>query len=280
MFDVTSPASYRNVVTWHRDLTRVCPNIPIVFVGNKIYIRDCKVPVKRVTFHKKNNMRYFEISAKSNYHFEMPFLSIAHSILNDPNLQFISAPAYLPPEVQLVLETKSDGQCEMKRFKREALEETDIELSDDDESEEMIDQPRQASNIPLEAVPAILSNFAYIITLGGFEEAIELVQPVTAIENFADILNSDENMFSCACYALWGFCIANHGHTLSKDMKIKVSNFLNWANIVLSNKEVQSVFVDKGIVPYFPRTVNHFQIWEKSNYFEIADILGYFFPKD
>lgn len=101
MFDVTSPSTYRSVSTWHRDLIRVCPNIPIVLVGNKIDVRDRKVPAKRVTFHKKNNMRYFEVSAKSNYHFEMPFLSLARALLKDPNLQFTTAPVLLPPEVSM-----------------------------------------------------------------------------------------------------------------------------------------------------------------------------------
>jgi GTP-binding nuclear protein Ran len=59
MFDVTSPVTYRNVTTWHRDLTRVCPNIPIVLVGNKINVRDRKVPAKRVTFHKKEQHAVF-----------------------------------------------------------------------------------------------------------------------------------------------------------------------------------------------------------------------------
>ena len=36
MFDVTSRITYKNVPTWHRDLTRVCENIPIVLVGNKV----------------------------------------------------------------------------------------------------------------------------------------------------------------------------------------------------------------------------------------------------
>ena len=29
MFDVTSRITYRSVPNWHRDLTRVCENIPI-----------------------------------------------------------------------------------------------------------------------------------------------------------------------------------------------------------------------------------------------------------
>ena len=39
MFDVTSRITYKNVPTWHRDLTRVCDNIPIVLVGNKVDIK-------------------------------------------------------------------------------------------------------------------------------------------------------------------------------------------------------------------------------------------------
>jgi GTP-binding nuclear protein Ran len=103
MFDVTSVSTYRNIATWHRDLIRVCPNIPIVLVGNKIDIRNRKVPAKRVTFHKKFNMRYFEISAKSNYHFELPFLSLARQLIGNPNLSFTATTALMPPEVHIDL---------------------------------------------------------------------------------------------------------------------------------------------------------------------------------
>jgi GTP-binding nuclear protein Ran len=124
MFDVTSAATYRNVQTWHRDLVRVCPNIPIVLVGNKIDVRDRKVPAKRVTFHKKNNMRYFEVSAKSNYHFEMPFLSLARQLTGDPNLAFTTAPELLPPEVQL-----DEGL--IRQYEQELAEAEQVPLPDD-----------------------------------------------------------------------------------------------------------------------------------------------------
>ena len=39
MFDVTSRITYKNVPNWHRDLTRVCENIPIVLCGNKVEIK-------------------------------------------------------------------------------------------------------------------------------------------------------------------------------------------------------------------------------------------------
>lgn len=37
MFDVTSRITYKNVPKWYKDLTRICENIPIVLVGNKVY---------------------------------------------------------------------------------------------------------------------------------------------------------------------------------------------------------------------------------------------------
>ena len=70
MFDVTSRISYKTVPNWHRDLVRVCENIPIVLVGNKVDIKDRKVKAKMINFHRKKNLAYYDISAKSNYNFE------------------------------------------------------------------------------------------------------------------------------------------------------------------------------------------------------------------
>jgi GTPase SAR1 family protein len=43
MFDVTARVTYKSVPHWHKDLTRVCDNIPIVLCGNKIDCKDRKV---------------------------------------------------------------------------------------------------------------------------------------------------------------------------------------------------------------------------------------------
>jgi GTP-binding nuclear protein Ran len=48
----------------------VCENIPIVLCGNKVDVRNRQVKAKQVTFHRKKNLQYYEISAKSNYNFE------------------------------------------------------------------------------------------------------------------------------------------------------------------------------------------------------------------
>ncbi|KAJ1689948.1 hypothetical protein LUZ63_014103 [Rhynchospora breviuscula] len=88
MFDVTSRLTYKNVPTWHRDLCRVCENIPIVLCGNKVDVKNRQVKAKQVTFHRKKNLQYYEISAKSNYNFEKPFLYLARKLAGYQHFEF------------------------------------------------------------------------------------------------------------------------------------------------------------------------------------------------
>lgn len=74
MFDVCSRITYKNVAKWYKDLTRICDNIPIVLVGNKVDCKDRKVKARQITFHRKRNLQYYDVSAKSNYQYELPFL--------------------------------------------------------------------------------------------------------------------------------------------------------------------------------------------------------------
>ncbi|GIQ81787.1 small GTPase superfamily, Rho type [Kipferlia bialata] len=98
-FDVTSRMTYRSVKEWYTDLHRLCQNIPIVLVGNKVDAKDRKVKARMVTFHRLKNIPYFEISAKSNYNYEKPFLAVARALLRNNELQFTDAPALLPPQI-------------------------------------------------------------------------------------------------------------------------------------------------------------------------------------
>jgi len=83
------------------DLVRVCENIPIVLCGNKVDVKDRKVKAKTITFHRKKNLQYFDISAKSNYNFEKPFLWLARKLVGNQSLEFVASPALAPPEVQV-----------------------------------------------------------------------------------------------------------------------------------------------------------------------------------
>lgn len=52
---------------------------------------------------KKNciHFQYYDISAKSNYNFEKPFLWLARKLTGEPNLEFVEMPALEPPEVTM-----------------------------------------------------------------------------------------------------------------------------------------------------------------------------------
>lgn len=128
MFDVTSRITYKNVPNWHRDLTRVCENIPIVLCGNKVEIKDRKVKAKQITFHRKKNLQYYDISAKSNYNFEKPFLWLARKLSGDNQLHFVEETALKPPEFTIDAETQN-------RIMREMQEAQAMPLPADDDDE-------------------------------------------------------------------------------------------------------------------------------------------------
>ena len=78
MFDVTSRVTYKNVPNWHRDLVRVCENIPIVLTGNKVDIKDRKVKAKAIVFHRKKNLQVTTAKVSVNV---LTTIIIRHKIL-------------------------------------------------------------------------------------------------------------------------------------------------------------------------------------------------------
>merc|ERR1712130_687444 len=97
-----SRITYKSVSVWHRDLTRVCENIPIVLCGNKVDVKDRKVKPRHIVFHrKKPNIQYYDISAKSNYNFEKPFLWITRKLTGNQNVKFVAEPAMQPKDLEM-----------------------------------------------------------------------------------------------------------------------------------------------------------------------------------
>lgn len=140
MFDVTSRLTYKNVPNWHRDIVRVCENIPIVILGNKVDIKDRKVKAKNITFHRKKNLQYYDISARSNYNFEKPFLYLAKKLVQyvfffafsfwfsfprDQRLEFVEAPALQPADVTVDMNDLANWQREMDNAANTAIPEGD-----------------------------------------------------------------------------------------------------------------------------------------------------------
>eukprot|EP01119_Soliformovum_irregulare_P005630 TRINITY_DN17386_c0_g1_i1.p1 TRINITY_DN17386_c0_g1~~TRINITY_DN17386_c0_g1_i1.p1 ORF type:complete len:230 (+),score=77.30 TRINITY_DN17386_c0_g1_i1:35-691(+) len=126
MFDVTSRMTYKNVPNWHRDIVRVCDNIPVVLCGNKVDVKDRKVKPKQITFHRKKNLQYYDISAKSNYNFEKPFLWLARKLVGDANLLFVESPALKPPEVPV-------DEQQMQQYEQALADAQAVPLPEEDE---------------------------------------------------------------------------------------------------------------------------------------------------
>lgn len=120
MFDVTSRNTYKNVPNWYRDIVRVCDSsIPIVLVGNKVDHPAREVKARMIDFHRKKHIQYYDISAKSNYNFEKPFLWLAKRLANDPELCFTKQNALARPEVELTEQQISEMEQQLAQAERD-----------------------------------------------------------------------------------------------------------------------------------------------------------------
>lgn len=116
-------------------------------------LQERKVKTGAVTFHRKKNLQYFEISAKSNYNFEKPFLWLARKLVGcvsssllpaalasiapanassthrNPTLEFVASPALAPPEVQVDAALMQQYQAELEKASAAPLpDEEDADL--------------------------------------------------------------------------------------------------------------------------------------------------------
>ena len=106
----------------------MCENIPIVLTGNKVDVKERKVKAKAITFHRKKNLQYYDISAKSNYNFEKPFLWLARKLVGNQTLEFVAAPALAPPEVQV-------DQAVLDQYKQEMEAAAQMPLPDEEDAD-------------------------------------------------------------------------------------------------------------------------------------------------
>lgn len=73
-------------------------------------------------------LQYYDISAKSNYNFEKPFLWLARKLIGDGNLEFVAMPALLPPEVTMDPQWQNQIEKDLKEAQDTALPEEDEDL--------------------------------------------------------------------------------------------------------------------------------------------------------
>lgn len=103
MFDLTSKVTSTNAQHWVEDIQMNTSDIPVILCGNKCDIPDRKV-TGRVKAQDLPNVKYFQISSRSNYNFEKPWLELARQLTGYSDLEFTEMPAITPPEVVVVSE--------------------------------------------------------------------------------------------------------------------------------------------------------------------------------
>ena len=129
MFDLTSRITYKNVQKWHSDLIKVAGNIPIALVGNKADVKDRKVKAHQITFHRRHSLQYFDISAKSNYQYEKPFLWLMRQLGDKRDLVLIEEPLLRNPEIIMDQQHIQQLESEIVNAQKMGLE----SLPDNDE---------------------------------------------------------------------------------------------------------------------------------------------------
>lgn len=106
-FDVTASVTYRNVNNWRQDMKSICPDIPIVVCGNKVDIAERDVTPSSIKVLKGE--MYYDLSAKSNYNYEKPFLHLARKLTGHDDLYFVAM-----PEVATVSSAVEDEPMEVE----------------------------------------------------------------------------------------------------------------------------------------------------------------------
>ncbi|KAH8352221.1 hypothetical protein KR084_002848, partial [Drosophila pseudotakahashii] len=83
MFGLKSRKSYIVSKKWHRDLMRICNQIPVVICrnGDKVRVNNRMMRNNQSFFGRKLNLVYYEVSAKLNLNLEKPFLYLARQLL-------------------------------------------------------------------------------------------------------------------------------------------------------------------------------------------------------
>lgn len=128
MFDVTARITYKNVAKWYKDIIRVCDNIPVVLVGNKVDVKDRKVKARQIVFSRKHGIQYYDISAKSNYQFEKPFLWLLKRLTGEATLQLTEAPSLAPQDITIGQDQINQMEDELRKAENAPIDDNDEDI--------------------------------------------------------------------------------------------------------------------------------------------------------
>lgn len=74
--------------------------------------------------------KYYDISAKSNYNFEKPFLWLTRKLVGDSALELVEAPALEPPEIVM-------DPALTKKYEDELIQAAKSKLPEDEDDDEL-----------------------------------------------------------------------------------------------------------------------------------------------
>jgi GTP-binding nuclear protein Ran len=170
MFNLTDASSFASVPGYIEMIRRatVRPDgsqIPIVVAGSHCDEKDENWKVSNAQLHEmvaKYAVTYYHVSAKSNFNFEKPILSLLRRMTGDEKLNLVEAEALLPPEVSAELL----AQLSLNDAANVADEEEDDDEDDEAEEDEVEDEEDDAEDMEL-------ARFAHVNGLLIFEKIPE-----------------------------------------------------------------------------------------------------------
>lgn len=99
-FDVTSRPTFKNIESWILEFKRIELKAPVVVCGNKCDYSDRKVMPTNIKKKFPDDF-YYDISARTNYNFDKPFLKLARLLTGHDDLFFTEMPAISPVEINV-----------------------------------------------------------------------------------------------------------------------------------------------------------------------------------
>jgi len=85
------------------------------------------VKARQIQFHRKRNLQYYDLSARSNFNFEKPFLWLARRLCNNTKLEFVAEFAK-PPQMKIAPE-------DIQRINEEAAAAANVPIDDEEDDD-------------------------------------------------------------------------------------------------------------------------------------------------
>ena len=102
MFDLTNNSTFKNIDYWYNIAKKYTDNI--VLCGNMHDVREHKIKQEQIEqyieqYIENKNIKYYNISARSNYNINEPFIYLTQQLLGDNNLEFVNKPTINAPTI-------------------------------------------------------------------------------------------------------------------------------------------------------------------------------------